>query len=473
MTRLRWFWILAALAVVAAAAVFVAQQRMQTPGHAATKAARYHCPMHPTYVSDRPGDCPICGMKLVPIEATGGAAAAANAGERTIAFYRSPMDPQVRSDKPAKDAMGMDFVPVYQDELEGASSAVEGRSLVKLSAEKQRVLGVRSEEVKRVRLAQETRTTGLVAVDERLVHHVHTKFEGYVERLYVDYTGKLVQPGERLLSIYSPDLVATQQEYLLAHRAQARLAGSAVASVAQGGADLREAARQRLLFWDITPADIGRLEQTGEVRRTLDLHADHGGYVVQKAAYQGMRVMPTDNLFDIADLSHLWVLADVYQYNLAAVRLGARADVVVSQMSDRKWSGAVTYISPTVEEKTRTIKVRVEVDNADGRLKPDMYADVFLHADLGEGPVVPESAVINAGDRRLVFLDLGDGRYQPREVRLGVKTEQGWQVLSGVREGERVVTAANFLLDSESSLKAALSSMQAAPGASPAGEHRH
>jgi Cu(I)/Ag(I) efflux system membrane fusion protein len=280
-----------------------------------------------------------------------------------------------------------------------------------------------------------------------------------------------VKKGEPLLSIYSPDLVATQQEYLLALRARRELAASDIRSVAQGGADLLEAARERFRLWDIRAEDIVELERTGRVRRTLDLYAESGGYVMQKNVVHGMRVMPSDTLFDIADLSHLWVLADVYESDLPAIRLGMAAEVTVPYLPDRTWRGPVTYVAPTVEEKTRTVKVRIEVDNQEDALKPDMFADVFLHVDLGVGLTVPDSAVINAGDRTLVFLDLPDGRLEPREVRLGAKLPSGFQVLHGLAPGDRVVTAANFLLDSESSLKAALSSM-APPSPAPAG-HQH
>jgi Cu(I)/Ag(I) efflux system membrane fusion protein len=196
-------------------------------------------------------------------------------------------------------------------------------------------------------------------------------------------------------------------------------------------------------------------------------------------AFQGMRVTPADTLYDIADLSHLWVLADVYEYNLRSLALGAEGHINVASSGDKAWKCTVTYISPTVEEKTRTVKVRLEVENADGELKPDMFADVFLHVNVGEGLVVPDGAVINAGDRRLVFLDRGEGRFEPRQVKLGVRASGGGvQVLSGLSEGDQVVTAANFLLDSESSLRAALSGMAPSgepgkPAAAPAEEHRH
>jgi Cu(I)/Ag(I) efflux system membrane fusion protein len=318
-------------------------------------------------------------------------------------------------------------------------------------------------------LERRIRTVARIAVDERRLRHVHTKFEGYVEKLYVDFTGARVRKGDPLLSIYSPELVATQQEYLLALRAQRRLGQSPVGDVARGSADLVAAARERLSLWDVAASDIERLEATGEAVRDLDLHAEIGGYVVQKNVFEGMRVTPQDTLFDIADLSHLWVLADVYESDLPAVRLGMPGDVSVSYLPGRSWRGPVTYIAPTVDPKTRTIEVRLEVENSGERLKPDMYADVELRASLGEGLLLPESAVLDSGDRQLVFVDQGEGRYQPREVGLGSRVDGGFQVLSGVLEGERVVVSASFLIDSESSLRAALAGMSPAPSAG----HQH
>lgn len=415
--------------------------------HATAHKTQYHCPMHPTYVSDKPGDCPICGMKLVPIEAQGSAARAAAPGEQSAA---------------GDDAQAGGTVPVA------------GRAALTLTPEKRQLLGVRSEELRQQPIAYTIRTVGRISADERLVHHMHTKFEGYVEHLHVDFTGRLVRKGEPLLSIYSPELVATQQEYLLAVRAQKQFATSGVASVAQNGVDLLEAARERFRLWDIRPEEIQELERTGKVRRTLDLHAESAGYVMQKNVSHGMRVMPSDTLFEIADLSHLWVLADIYESDLPAIRLGMAAEVSVPYLPDRVWRGPVTYIAPTVEEKTRTVKVRIEVDNQADTLKPDMFADVLLRVDLGPGLVVPDSAVIDAGDRKLVFLDHADGRLEPREVQLGAKLAGGARVLRGLAPGDRVVTAANFLLDSESSLKAALTSLATpSPTAPPPAGHRH
>jgi len=292
-----------------------------------------------------------------------------------------------------------------------------------------------------------------------------------VEHLYVDFTGKLVRRGEPLLSIYSPELVATQQEYLLAYNAQRQMAESGIPSVAQGSLNLLAAARQRLLLWDMRAEDIETLEKAGKVERTLDLHSDVTGYVVQKMAFHGMRVTPAEALFDIADLSHVWVLADVYESDLPLVRIGIEGELTVPYLPGKKWRGRVTYVNPTVEEKTRTVKVRIELPNQGQLLKPDMFADVNLRADLGTGLSVPESSVVDSGGRKLVFIDRGEGRFEPREVELGVRVGSSFQVLSGLEDGERVVTSANFLLDSESSLRSALSGMKTPAPKAPGQQH--
>jgi multidrug efflux pump subunit AcrA (membrane-fusion protein) len=409
----------------------------------------------------------------------GGGTAGTTAGEaspapgasphRRILYYRSPMDPSVHSDAPRKDEMGMDFVPVYEDEA--TSPVVAGRAMIALSPERRQILGIRSEPVTRRHLDRTLRTVGRVAIDERRLHHVHTKYEAYVEKLYVNFTGQMVQRGEHLAALYSPELVATQQEYLLAYRAQQRLGQSGIESVAKGGIDLLEAARQRLLFWDVSPEDIAALQRTGQVQRTVDLHADLPGYVLQKSAIHGMRVTPADILFEIADLRAVWILADVYESDLSTIQLGMGAEVTLTYEPGRTWRGTVTYVNPTVEPGTRTIKARIEVANEDYELKPDMFADVVLRRELGEALFVPESAVLKPGDRQLVFVDLGDGRLEPREIQTGVRVEGGYAVVSGLAEGEKVVTSANFLIDSESSLNAAVSAMGAPPLVGPHAGH--
>ena len=358
----------------------------RTAATADEPAARYHCPMHPTYTSDKPGDCPICGMKLVPIEEGSGSAGASGAEPAT-------------------------------------ASGVSGRAVVTISPERRQVLGVRSEPVTKEPSERRIRTVGRVTVDERRLHHVHTKFEGYVEHLYVDFIGKLVKRGEPLLSIYSPELVATQQEYLLAYRAQKQLGGERrIASVAQGGVDLLEAARQRLLLLGHPPRRHRGLEKTGQVMRTLDLYSDISGYVVQKMAVHGMRVTPADTLFDIADLSHLWVLADVYESDLPSLRLGmegraqrrlpARQGVAGPRhlrRPDRRGEDAHGQGAGRGREPGRGAEA--------GHVRGRPPAERSRRGPRGPG----QRGDQRRRPRRLVFLDRGDGRLEPREVQLGVK----------------------------------------------------
>jgi Cu(I)/Ag(I) efflux system membrane fusion protein len=353
----------------------------------------------------------------------------------------------------------------------GPGAAVAGRSVVTLSPERRALLGVRSEEVRETRIDRTIRTVGRVTADERRLAHVHTKFEGYVERLYVDFTGKYVKKGDRLLALYSPELIATQQEYLLALRAREQFGASQLPSVAQGGANLLEAAKERLRLWDISAADIAELERSGTVRRAFDLHAEVSGFVTVKNVVQGMRVMPADTIFEIADLSQVWVLADVYESDLRNIRLGMPATMTLSYQPGREWRGQVANVAPTVDGATRTIKVRIDVANQGGALKPDMFGDVVLHVQEGSGLVVPDSAVIDTGDRRLVFLDRADGTIEPREVEVGARLADGYQVLRGLAKGDRVIVSANFLIDSESSLKAALAALTS-PARAPMPEKR-
>lgn len=402
----------------------------------AEAAKKYQCPMHPLIVRDHPGECPICGMKLVPIE-PGKTAAAAPAGE-----------------------------------------APEGLAAVTIDAAKRQLLGLRTVEVVRGPFETSIRTVGRVAYDERRVHHIHTRYEAYVEHVTADFTGKYVQKGEVLAHLYSPELYATQQEYLLALKASRSLGGSGVSSVAQGGRELLEAARQRLLLWEVAPADIAAIEKRGEPIRVLPVYAPISGFVTGRTAYHGMKVMPADTLFDIADLSHVWVLADVYEYELPRLSVGQKATVTLSYWPGRVWNGTVTYVYPAVDEKTRTVKVRIGLDNPKGELKPEMFADVTLHGRTREVLLVPDDAVLDSGTRKVVFVALGEGRFQPRDIAAGDHGMGVYEVTGGLSAGDRVARGANFLVDSESRLKAAISAMTAGgrnggESSPPAAGHEH
>ena len=389
--------------------------------------------------------------------------------EKKVLYWTDPMTPGYRSDKPGKSPfMDMDLVPVYEND-----DGVEGSSTIRISQEKQQAIGVRVGKAEMRDLTKTIRTVGRVTFDETLQAQVHAKFEGYVERLDVDYTGKAVRRGQPLLSIYSPELLATQEEYLIAVRARRQLQKSTNPEVARGGVDLYESARQRLLLWDISPREIAELERTGKPRKALTLYSPVDGVVLSKNAVQGGRVMPADTLFEIAGIRRVWVLADVYESEMPFVALGQTARMSLSYLPGRTWTGKVSFIAPVLDEKTRTVKVRVQLENADGSLKPEMYADVVLERPLGRVVTVPDGAVLSTGTRSLVFVAKGDGRFEPRAVIPGARVDGVSEIREGIRAGEEVVTQANFLIDSESRLKAALTGM-AAPDKTPAASpHQH
>ena len=394
----------------------------------------------------------------------------ATPGARKVLYWVDPMVPGYKSDKPGKSPfMDMELVPVYEESATtGDSPAVEGYSTIKLPQDRQQAIGVRLGKAETRDLTKTIRTVGRVTFDETLHHQVHAKFEGYIERLFVDYTGKPVRRGQPLLSIYSPELLATEQEYLLAVRARRQFEASKNTDVARGGVDLYESARQRLLLWDISPGQIAELERTGMPEKALILYSPVDGFVMTKNAVQGARVMPTDTLFDIAGIQRVWVEADVYESDAPFVAVGQIARVSLAYLPGRSWTGKVAFIAPVFDEKTRTVKVRLELQNPDGTLKPEMYADAVLERPLGRVVTVPEGAVLSTGTRALVFVAKGEGRFEPREVKAGAKVDGYYEIREGVRPGEEVVTQANFLIDSESRLKAALSGMAApAAGGSP------
>jgi membrane fusion protein, copper/silver efflux system len=415
------------------------------------------------------------GEPSAPGAPVGHASSSSRPPERKILYWTDPMTPGFRSDKPGKSPfMEMDLVPVYDDSAAAGSEGskdVKGYTSIHLGSDRQQLIGVQIGKVEKRKLSKTIRAVGLIAVDETALHHIHAKFEGYVERLFVDYTGKPVRKGQPLVSIYSPDLLATQQEYLLAYRAWRQFSQSSNPDLARSGKDLYDSARQRLLLWDIRPADIERLEKTGAPVKALTLYSPIDGTVMAKNAVQGNRVMPGDSLFEIAGLQRVWALADVYEYEIPLVHVGQTAVVTLSYLPGREWRGRVTFISPVVDEKTRTVKVRVELDNRDMTLKPDMFAQVQIEQSAGDVVAVPVDAVLSTGSRTIVFLPREGGRFEPREVKLGNRVDGYYQVVSGLAEGDPVVTQANFLIDSESRLKAALSDM-AAPKSAPA-EHQH
>ena len=324
--------------------------------------------------------------------------------------------------------------------------------MITISPEKQQLIGVRTAVVERKPLSRSVRTVGVITYDETKVTRVHSKIEGWIDKLYVDYTGKLVEKGQPLFTIYSPDLLATQQEYLLAIKAKERFSTSSIPEVKSGAESLVEASKRRLALWDISEKQIRELEKKGEAQRTLTLYAPHSGFVIKKDAFQGMKIMPDKELYTIADLSTVWVNVDIYESEIPFVRPGQRAAVTLSYDPGTTFNGKVSYSYPYVDEKTRTAKVRLELPNPGFKLKPDMYVNAEIKIDGGRHLAIPEEAVLDSGMRKIVFIEKGNGHFEPKEVKLGAKMDGFYQVVAGLEEGQKIAASSAFLLDSESRL---------------------
>jgi len=437
------------------------------------------CSMHPQVIQDHPGTCPICGMTLVPKRApTGGAAGASPAaatGERKVLFYRNPMNPTITSPVPMKDEMGMDYVPVYADQ---AQATAENAATVTIDPSIVQNMNVVTQLVHRGDLAREIRTVGYLEYDQQKMVSVTTKYPGFVEKVYVNYVGEPVRKGQPLFEIYAPELVQTEQDLLTALRFAERMQDATPDARARSQ-DLVEAARRRLAYWDITPDQVERLQESGQVFRTLTVAAPASGVVMKRMpGLEGMAAKPGMELFHIADLSSLWLSVEAFEDQIAWLRVGSEAEVSLSYFPGETFRGRIRYIEPEVNEKTRTVPVKLEVPNRDGRLRAGMYATVRFQPVMAHDAVLaPSLAVLRTGQRNLVVVAETGGRFTPRDVRLGQEGDGQVEILSGLHEGERIVTSAQFLIDSESNLREAVQKLLAGqateePPAAPA-DHRH
>ena len=360
------------------------------------------------------------------------------------------------STAPSK-ADDLDLSGLTMESLQKEGKMVEvAPGTVQISPERQQLIGVRIGTVEKRLLQKVIRTNGRVEFDEKRLATISPKIGGWIEELYVDFTGAPVKKGAPLLTLYSPELVSTQEEYLAALRARQELAASPYPEVAASGNALVESARRRLRLWDISEEQIRELEQTGQVRKSLTLYSPYGGIVLEKMAFKGMRVEPGMALYKLADLSVVWLIADIYEYELPLIRLGQQASINLSYLPGEAFTGKAVFIYPYLDAQTRTARVRFEFANPRGTLKPEMYAGVEITIRLGDKITVPEGAIIDTGIRKVAIVEKGAGYFEPRDVKLGTKAGDYYEVLDGLKVGERVVTSANFLIDSESKLKEAV-----------------
>jgi Cu(I)/Ag(I) efflux system membrane fusion protein len=418
----------AILLVVAASIAYFALRGTEEAEAPATGAKEqlYQCPMHPTVVMDHPGNCPICGMKLVPME-------------------------------PASEE-GVDHSQHREPDLPELAT-------VHIDPSRQQMIGLTTVEVQRGAIGGAWRTTGKVAIDETRVRHVNVKVPGFVERIYVDFVGKPVKRGEPLFSIYSPDLLAAQEELLLAIRTRNRLADAG--QLAGDGQALVDAAYRRLQLWDIPKSEIDRLIETNRPLKAVTLRSPISGVVTRKDVVQGMKLDAGAMPYEITDLSQVWVLADVYESELRHVEIGMPAELTLRAFPGQVFEGRVAFLDPILDPATRTAKVRLIFPNKTGELRPEMFGEVLLRGVPREALRIPADAVIQSGTASYVFVSLGDGKFEPKSVELGEQDGQFVEVTGGLREGERVIGRANFLVDSESRLRASLDAMRAGGG-----EHR-
>ena len=420
-----------------------------------TEKQLYTCGMHPQIIQDHPGDCPICEMKLQPVRKKAGRSpnaastqASPASGERKIKYYKSTMAPGETSQSPGKDGMGMDMVPVYEESetTDNATITVDPATI--------QTMGVKVGEVTEGPLKWSILTIGVVDFNETALTDVTTKFKGWIEKLFVDATGRAVKKGEALFEAYSPDIYNAELEFASLTRS--------------GNSALAKTTLARLSLLGVAATELEKLKTTAQPSRTITMYSPADGVVVDKTAVEGMMFEPGMTLYRLADLSIVWLKAQIYEQVMTFVQLGQEAVASIDSLPGRKFFGRVTYVYPTLDPKTRTAQVRMEFHNPGLLLKPGMFAKVELESRVApSATLVPEAAVLRSGDRATVFVAKEGGRFDPREVVLGLRDSSArYQVLQGLAPGEKVVTSAQFMFDSESQLREAIQKMLGSDGTS-------
>lgn len=403
------------------------------------------CGMHPWIITEAPGQCPICGMNLVPKAAAKDTPT--DAGERKIVYWRAPMDPLEIHDAPGKSKMGMDLIPVYEDELVGGVDVI-------VDPVTRQNMGIRTAVVEKGLLEHNIRTYGHITYDETRMAQVSPKVDGWIEQLHVNFTGEGVEKGDPLLEIYSPQLLSAQEEYLSLYHSLKDSRSSQTTL-------LLESSRRRLSYFDVAEEEIHAMEVSGQVKKTVMIRSPFSGVVTLNLAVQGGYVKAGTTLYNIADLSRVWVDAHIYEYELDQVKVGQDAQMSLPYLPGKLYRGKVTFVYPYLQEKTRDVVIRLEFDNSDMELKPQMYGDVRIKTGgTTTGIMVPSESVLRSGERNVAFISRPGGKFTPREVQLGMALDDNKvQVLTGLAPGEIVVTSGQFLLDSESKLQEAVKKM--------------
>lgn len=406
------------------------------------------CAMHPSVRLKEPGQCPICGMETTPVWKKD------NSQTEPMAQERMEEKDSTENGEDMSDMQGHDHSSMGVRPKPGSDQEV--KSTFSVNPERQQMIGIKTEPVTMRTMDKDIRTVGMVEIMETNIEHIHTKIEGWIDKVFVDFTWQYVKKGDPLFSIYSPELVSTQEEYLLALRSKDLLAKSDFPEISQGANSLMEATRRRLELWDISENQIRDLERTGKVKDSVIIYSPISGNVIEKNAFDNKFVDPNTTVYTIADHSRVWVQVDIYENEISMIKLGQKARMTMASFPGEVFEGEVKFINPHLNSETRTVKVRLEFPNPDLKLLPEMYADISLEIPIGEKLSIPTSAVLRTGKQDVVFVDKGNGTFEIRRVQLGQKTGSYYEVLRGLKSGEQVVSRANFLIDSESKVQAAV-----------------
>jgi len=416
----------------------------------------YRNPMNPEITSPMPAKDHM-GMEYIPVYAPKENEITSTT-EPEILFYRNPMNPEIISSIPAQDEMGMKYIPVYADVKSANDNAPTGT--VNIDPVTVQNIGVRTAIASITALSRDIRTVGRIAYDEEHITRLHPKTEGWIEKLFIDKTGTAVKKGTMLLSVYSPQLVTSAQEYLLALKSLKTLENSPFEDISFGAKQMAKSARERLEFLDVPEHQIHEMEHSGIIKKNIHIHSPFNGIVINIGAREGQHVTPQTELYMLADLSKVWVFADVYESELPWVNVGDTVEMTLTGIPSKVFKGTLSYIYPYAEAKTRTIKVRLEFDNTDLLLKPDMFANVTINTQLRRDAItVPSEAIVRSGERDQVFVVREAGKFEPRLVKTGLSSDGLTQIIEGISAGEEVVTSSQFLIDSESKLRESTAKM--------------